>query len=87
MTPENVRFHAAGHLAAGVALVQAGNIDGARTVCRVVHAYVTDPKVSAPDALRVLVARMCDEPTEIELGILERMFVDPLNTQIERSGS
>jgi hypothetical protein len=86
MTPENVRFHAAGHVAAAVALVQSGNIDGAKTVCRVVRSYVYDAKVSAPEQVRAMADQVCDAPTEIELGILERVLVDPLNTTIERSG-
>lgn len=87
MTPENVRFHAAGHLAAAVALVQSGNIDGARTVCRIVSSYVHDEKVNAPNQVREMAARLAEAPSEIELGILERVLVDPLNATIERSGS
>ena len=87
MTPENVRYHAAGHLAAAVALVQSGNIDGARVVSRIVRAYIYDDKVNAPPQVRAMADQVCDNPTEIELGILERIVCDPLNTTIERSGN
>lgn len=87
MTPENVRFHAAGHLAAAVALVQSGNAEGARTVCKVVRDYVNAPQVNAPQQVRDMAERLAEGPTEIELGILERILVDPLNTTIERSGN
>lgn len=87
MTPENLRFHAAGHLAAAVALVQSGNPDGARTVCRIVRDYVNDDRVNAPAQVRTIADNLCLSPTEIEIAVLEKILVDPLNSTIERSGN
>lgn len=87
MTPENIRFHAAGHVAAAMTLVQKNHVQAAKEVCGVVRAFVNDPLVNSPPQIKEMAQRVCDNPTEIELGILERVLVDPLNTTIENSGN
>lgn len=88
MTPENVRFHAAGHIAAAVALVQSGNIDGARTVCRIVRQYLDAPRVDNPPAFRETLDKAIEDPgAEIRnLAQLEEMFCDQDNARLEGAG-
>jgi len=88
MTPENLRFHAAGHLAAGVALAQAGNIDGARTVYRIVRAVLDMPNIDNPPAFRESLDRAIEDPAGLipEITELEAMFCSPTNTALENAG-
>lgn len=86
MSPENIRFHAAGHLAAAVLLVQTDQVPAAKTVLQTVQAYVNHEKVNAPDQLKAKVAANALNPDVADLILLEQWFVDPMNTHIERSG-
>lgn len=85
-SPENIRFHAAGHLAAALLLVNAGNVEGAKTVLQSIGEYVNHTKVDAPPALKEKVAEVMASPNAADLILLEQWFVDPLNTKIEKSG-
>ena len=88
MTPENVRYHAAGHLAAAVALAHAGNIDGSRTVLRVVRAYLDAPNVDNPPQFRDSLDKAIADPAAEAANIarLEELFCDAANTNLENAG-
>jgi hypothetical protein len=88
MTPENVRFHAAGHLAAAVALVQSGNIDGAKTLCRIVRQYLDSPRVDNPPAFRETLDKAIADPGgEVSnIARLEEMFCHQDNARFEGAG-
>lgn len=87
MTPENVRFHAAGHLAAAVALTHAGNVEGARTLYRIVRTYLDAPNVDNPPQFRATVDRAISDPASETASIvrLEALFCDPHNTALENA--
>lgn len=85
-SPENVRFHAAGHLAAACILVETGRMEAARAVLNAVHAYVSAGKVDAPPRLKALVAANAEHPDADDLRLLEGWFVHPANTELERHG-
>lgn len=88
MTPENLRFHAAGHLAAAVALVQAKNIDGARTLLKIVRQFLDAPIVDNPPQFRETVDEAIADPLArvAEITRLEALFCDPINTELEKAG-
>lgn len=88
MTPENVRFHAAGHLAAAVLLVESQFSSAAKPVLRAVGAYINHPMVQAPPEMKQMVADATADPEKHLQAIktLEEWFVHPLNTTIEKSG-
>ena len=88
-TPENVRYHAAGHVAAAHLLAQTGDAESAKKVLRVVKQYTERPTVSAPPAIGELLTDAIAEPTARlqEIAQLETWLVDPFNTIIERSGA
>lgn len=87
MTPENVRFHAAGHLAAAALLAQS-HPAAASVILGAVDQFVNHAKVDAPPQLKEKVLEAKGDPgghtRDIEL--LEQWFVDPFNTTIEKSG-
>lgn len=87
MTPENVRYHAAGHLAAAV-LLAPEHPEAARVVLRDVKRFAGHPSVSAPPQLLETLDTAYENPAGCvkELTMLEAWFVDPLNTLIEKSG-
>lgn len=87
MTPENIRFHAAGHLAAA-ALIAQDHPNAAAAILRDVGKYVEHPTVSAPPQLAAKVAEAAGDPRShvADIALLEAWFVDPLNTVIEKSG-
>lgn len=87
-SPENMRFHAAGHLAAAHALVTTGEINGARYVLGIVKQYVNEPNVQTPPAMRLKLQNCIMDPFfhKDEIAQLEAWFVDPFNTVIENSG-
>lgn len=88
MTPENLRYHAAGHLAGAVALIDGGELNGARVLLRTVKQYVDAPQVDAPPQLKEKLRQAAMDPERNRAGIvlLEQWFVDPFNTTIEKSG-
>lgn len=86
MTPENLRYHAAGHIAAAALLAEAGKTDAARTIMATVNQFVSDPKVQAPPQVKNKVFDTTVKPDASELALLEKWFVDPLNTTIEKNG-
>ena len=86
MTPENLRHHAAGHIAAA-ALVSIYEPDAAARILREVLKFTDDPKVSAPPQLREKLAAAAADPNNnlMNLKVLEMWFVDPFNSVIEKS--
>lgn len=86
-TPENVRHHAAGHLAAAIILVEAGHANVARIVLNHVVAYANHPQVDAPPQLLAKLSGVAANPEngEVDLRLLEEWFCNPLNTIIENS--
>lgn len=88
-TPENIRYHAAGHIASAHALAQKGDGEAARYVLGIVKQYIEQPSVSAPPAMAELLDTAIAEPiTRLdEMATLEQWFVDPFNTIIENSGA
>lgn len=85
-TAENIRFHAAGHVAAALLLVEAGHAIQAQKIMETIAAYVTHPKVVAPPQVVEKVAGAALAPNSEDLKIIEAWFCDPLNTVIEKSG-
>lgn len=88
MTPENVRFHAAGHLAAAHSLAQS-HPDAAKAVLGIVGQYLESPRVSSPPAIKETLVAAMSNPKESQDAIaqLEAWFVDPFNSIIEASGA
>lgn len=84
-TPENVRHHAAGHLAAAALLVEGGHQEAAKLVMRAIESYVQHPQVQAPPQLINKVIEAAADPKEhlADIVLLEEWFVHPLNTTIE----
>lgn len=87
MNSENLRFHAAGHLAAAALLAANGNKAGAKSVLSVVQEFANHAKVKAPPQLKAKIATNIETPDATDIALLEQWFVDPLNTVIERSGA
>lgn len=85
MTPENIRFHAAGHLAAAVLLANVGMAAAAKVVLGDVYAYANAPTVKAPPHVLTVISGAIEDPIgKVEdIRGLERIFMDPLNTTIE----
>lgn len=88
MTPENVRFHAAGHLAAAALLAQE-HPNAAAVILRDVARYVDHPTVAAPPQLKEKLSQAAGDPRSHvqDIAILEAWFVDPFNTVIENGGA
>lgn len=86
MTPENLRFHAAGHLAAASLLAGSGNLAGARSILAVISEFAEHSKVSAPPQVIQKILENEKEPNPTDIALLEQWFVDPLNTIIEKAG-
>ncbi len=86
-TPENVRYHAAGHIAAAEAIAHMAP-EAAKVILAIVQAYVADAGVSAPPAVKQLLDQAHKSPGEArhEMRLLEEWFCHPLNTVIERTG-
>lgn len=86
-TPENIRYHAAGHLAAATILVESGYHDAARIVLSHVVAYANHPQVDAPPQLLAKLSAVAANPENgsVDLRLLEEWFCHPLNTIIENS--
>ncbi len=84
---ENLRFMVAGYLGAAAELIKAREVAGAKIALKVVCDYLDMDNVKAPDKLREMAQKAADEPAASleSIGIMERIFVDPLNTEIENS--
>ena len=87
MTPENIRFHAAGHLAAAALLAENGNKAGAKAVLSVVGEFASHAKVNSPPQVKKKIADNIENPDAVDIALLEKWFVDPFNTVIELSGA
>lgn len=87
MTPENVRYHAAGHLAAAAMLAQT-HPKAAQIILDDVLKYTKHPMVSAPPQVIAKVEEAASQPAAHlkDIILLETWFVDPFNTTIEKSG-
>lgn len=87
MTNENLRYHAAGHLAAAV-LLASEHPNASRAVLRDVERFAGHEKVNAPPAVMELLGAAINNPAGAikEMTMLETWFVDPMNTLIEKSG-
>lgn len=85
ITPEQLRFHAAGHIAAAALLYDRGNFEGVRTVMEIVSQFVKSPRVNAPPAIQDMIDRSKETPTSEGFAQLEEWFVHPFNTVIENS--
>lgn len=87
MTSENIRYHAAGHLAAAI-LIAPEHPEGARAILREMETFVNHDQVSAPPAIQELIGSAINNPAGHikEMTMLEAWFVDPLNTRIEEAG-
>lgn len=85
LTTEQVRFHAAGHLA-GAAIIAKTYPDAAKDILAVVDEYVNHAKVVAPDAIKEKVRGAIKDPANslADLMLLESWFVHPMNTLIEK---
>lgn len=87
MTPENLRYHAAGHLAAA-ALLAPDHPNAAAAILRDVQRFAEHPRVNAPPQLGEKIALAAGDPMRhvADIVLLEAWFVDPFNTVIETSG-
>ena len=87
VTAENVRFHAAGHIAAAYSLAAGGHIESARHVLKIVRQYVDSPSVQSPPPLREkLDASIADPGGSIkDMVLLEQWFCDDANTGLEKN--
>ncbi len=87
-TAENIRFHAAGHLAAAHSLAKAGHVEAARHVLRIVRQYMESPRVESPPALRASIDAAIIDPvgTADEIAAVEGLFCHPANTALEGAG-
>ena len=87
MTSENLRYHAAGHLAAA-ALIAHDHPNAAAAILRDVGRFADHPNVAAPPQLREKIAAAAGDPRShgTDIVLLEAWFVDPLNTVIEKNG-
>ncbi len=88
-TPENIRFHAAGHIAAAIFLAEHGQAEAAKMILQIVDEYAHAPTVSAPAPLLQMLddAGRAPETKLVELRLLEEWFCNPMNTLIEQSGA
>lgn len=87
MTPENLRHHAAGHLAAAHSIASA-HPEAARAVLMIVEQLVHSPGVISPPQLKEKLSDAIEDPgsRRDDIALLETWFVDPMNTVIEKSG-
>jgi hypothetical protein len=88
LTGEQIRFHAAGHLAAAHALAAAGQVEGAKTVLHIIRQFLEAPNVDNPPQFRETIARAIADPVAemANIASLEAMFCGPENTTLERAG-
>ena len=83
---ENIRFHAAGHLAAACLLASSGHIESARHILRVVAEYMAQPNVDSPPQLRASLAEYIKDPAANidNIKAFEALFTGDENTHLER---
>lgn len=86
---ENVRYHAAGHLALIHALIKANHIEAARCGLTIINQYVMHEKVNAPPQLKTKVEKALADPAAHleDVALLEQWMVSPFNTAIERGAA
>lgn len=87
MTSENLRFHAAGHIAAALVATEFGHAEAAKKIMQIVLAFASHTTVTAPPQMIAKIAACAEAPNSDDLRLLEQWFVDPLNTVIERSAA
>lgn len=88
MTPEQVRFHAAGHLAAAYELAGAGKSDAARYVLQIVGKYMDSNRVDCPPPMRLSVDEYATDPAAhlSDIKAMEDLFTHPANALLEQAG-
>ena len=88
MTSENLRYHAAGHLAAAALLAHL-HAAAARVLLEEVARFAVHPAVCAPPQLHDKLAAAAAAPAAHvpDIVLMEAWFLDPLNTVIEHGGS
>lgn len=84
MNPENVRHHAAGHLASAAA-VSIDHPEAARAILRIVKAFLEAPNVDNPPSFRDTIDRAIADPAAERANIisLEAMFCSPHNAAFD----
>lgn len=87
-TPENIRYHAAGHLAAAALLAKAGELKASGILLTEVVSYLESRSVDCPSPLRMSLSEYAKSPATHMADILaiEALFVHPANTALEESG-
>lgn len=87
ISAENIRFHAAGHIAAAYSLAASGHVESARHILKIVREYLDSPRVESPQSVKdVMDAAILDPLGRVkDLIALEELFCDQFNTTIEKS--
>lgn len=88
MTPEQVRFHAAGHLAAAHDLAAAGYAEAARYTLGIVSDYMNRERVDCPPPMLLSLKEYAAAPAAnlANIKALEDLFTHPANTLLEQAG-
>ncbi len=88
MTPENIRFHAAGHLAAAYELAKGGYAESAGFVLRVVASYMHEYNVDCPPPMLASILDYAKNPAAHlnDIEAMEALFTHPANTALEQAG-
>lgn len=88
MTPEQVRFHAAGHLAAAYELAAIGHAESATFLLQLIGKFMDVERVDCPPPLRFSIDEYARDPRANTANIkaLEELFTHPANTMIETFG-
>ena len=88
MTPEQVRFHAAGHIAAAHDLAVAGHGAAASHVLGIVLGYMRQRGVDCPPPMIASIEHYCGNPAAHlrDIKAVEELFTHPANTMLEQAG-
>lgn len=81
---EQQRFHAAGHIAAAVFLAEADEPLAASKVLTIVGMFLDGMGPNCPAELKRSIAANIQKPNAKELRSIHEIFVDEINTQVER---
>ncbi len=89
LTGEQIRFHAAGHLAAAAALVERGHAEAAKHVLRIVREFAASPRVQGPPQIAEKLEQAILAPAHClaDIVLLEQWFVHPANAVMEARGA
>ncbi len=88
MTPEQCRFHAAGHIAAAHDLAQAGHTAAASHILGIVLEYMAQRRVDCPPPLMASIEEYAARPGMhlADIKAVEELFTHPANTMLEQGG-